>query len=138
MNGLNSFPDFEEIPHKADVAIIAYGYSLPELFTHAALGLYHILGPTIDGQLEAEEIFEIQAHDIESMLVSFLTELLFLAEKGIKTEILELVIDDNALNVKYLKKTGQIFLNSIKAVTFNEMKILKKGEIFQTRIVFDL
>ena len=138
MNGLSPFPDFEEIPHKADAAIIAYGHSLPDLFSHAALGLYHILGSTSESQSELEDDIVLQAPDVETMLVSFLTELLFLAENGVKAEIFELEINDNALKAKYFKRSGQSFSNFIKAVTFNEMKVLKKDGVFQTRIVFDL
>ncbi len=138
MNDISPFPDFEEIPHKADVAIIAYGHSLKELFSHAALGLYHILGSAGESLGWVEDVIVLQAPDIETLLVSFLTELLFLAEKGIKAEIYELEINDKALRAKIYKRSDQRFSNFIKAVTFNEMKVLKKDGIFQTRIVFDL
>ena len=138
MKDLNSFHDFIEIPHKADAAIIAFGHSLPELFSHSARGLYHILGSNSEGQSKAEEIIVLQAKDNESLLVSFLTELLFLAEKGIKAELLEIEIYDYALRARIDKWFGQSFSNFIKAVTFNEMKIIKKDGTFQTKIVFDL
>jgi len=138
MNGLNPFPEFEEIPHKADAAIIAYGYSLPELFSHAALGFYHIMGSKGESQSRVEDVILIQASDVETLLVSFLTELLFLAEKGIKAEIYELEINDKALRAKIYKMSVQRFSKFIKAVTFNEMKISKRDGIFLTRIVFDL
>jgi len=138
MNDLSPFPDFEEIPHKADAAIIAYGYSLPELFSHAALGLYHILESAGESHYEGEDAIVLQAPDVETMLVSFLTELLFLAEKGITAEISEIEINDNTLRARILKNPDQNYLNVIKAVTFNEMKIIKRDGYFQTKIVFDL
>jgi len=138
MNGLNSFPDFIEIPHKADIAIIAYGQSLPELFSHSALGLYQILGPKCESQNEGEDLIVLQAKDIETLLVSFLTELLFLAEKQIKAEIGEIEINDFALKAIIVKRSNQDFSNFIKAVTFNEMKIIEENGIFHTKIVFDL
>ena len=138
MTDLIVFPDFEEIPHKADAAIIAYGLSLPELFSHAALGLYHLLGSTNESKGGVEDAILLQAPDIETMLVSFLTELLFLAEKGTLVEICELVINNNTLRARILKMCDQNYSNVIKAVTFNEMKIIKKDGFFQTRIVFDL
>ena len=138
MNSLGPFPDFEEIPHKADAAIIAYGQSLPELFSHAALGLYHILGSSSESHSEIKDAIVLQAPDVETLLVSFLTELLFLAEIGIKAEFYELEINDNVLRAKFIKRSGQSFSNFIKAVTFNEMKVLKKNGVFRTRIVFDL
>ncbi len=138
MNTLCFFPDFEEIPHKADAAIIVYGHSLPELFSHSALGFYHILGLKSISKSEAEGVIVLQAHDVETLLVSFLTELLYLAEKGIRAEIFELVLIENTLKANYYKDSFLSHSNSIKAVTFNEMKIIEKNGIFQTRIVFDL
>lgn len=138
MNGLSPFPDFEEIPHKADAAIIAYGCSLPELFSHAALGLYQILGSAGESHYEIEDVIVLQAPDVETMLVSFLSELVFLAEKGIKAEISELEINNNIIRARIHKLSDQSFSNVIKAVTFNEMKVIKKDGFFQTRIVFDL
>ena len=87
---------------------------------------------------EVEDAIVLQAPDIETMLVSFLTELLFLAEKGIKAEICELEINNNTLRARILKMSDQSYSNFIKAVTFNEMKVIKKNGFFQTRIVFDL
>jgi SHS2 domain-containing protein len=138
MNDLHTFPDFEEIPHKADAAITVYGCSLPELFSHAALGMYHILGISGKNLREVEDAIVLQAPDHETMLVSFLTELLYLAERGIKVEISELEINNNILNAKIYKSPFHGFSIVIKAVTFNEMKIMEKDEIFQTRIVFDI
>ena len=138
MNGLSLFPEFEEIPHKADAAIIAYGRSLPELFSHATLGFYHILGSAGESQSRVEDVIVLHAPDVETLLVSFLTELLFLAEKGIKAEIYELEINDKSLRANIYKRSDQRFSKFIKAVTFNEMKVLKRDGIFQTRIVFDL
>ena len=138
MSDKSPFPDFEEIPHKADAAIIANGYSLPELFSHAALGLYHLLGSAGESQYEVEDAIVLQAPDIETMLVSFLTELLFLAEKGIRAEISEIEINNNSLRARIIKKSCQCFPNVIKAVTFNEMKVNKRDGFFRTKIVFDL
>lgn len=138
MNDLSTFPNFEEIPHKADAAIIAYGRSMAELFNNAALGLFHLLGPVGEGQDEIGDSIVLQASDFESMLVAFLTELLFLAENGIKTEICKIVIQKNLLRANIKKSYGFNFLNVIKAVTFNQMKIIKKNQVFQTTIVFDI
>jgi SHS2 domain-containing protein len=138
MNDSDIFPDFVEIPHKSDAALIVYGHSLPELFSHAALGMYQILGLSGEIHSGTTEIIALQAPDHETLLVSFLTELLFLAENGIKVNILGINIKGRNLEIKIIKSHIPINLNLIKAVTFNEMKIVNKDEIYQTRIIFDL
>ena len=138
MNIFQNFPAFEEIPHKADAAIIAYGYDYPELFINASLGMYHILRIIGVGRPEVQDTILLKAFDVESLLVSFLTELLFLAENGLKSEVLELRIEKNNLYSRILKTPIISIANEIKAVTFNEMKINKYDDIYQTKIVFDL
>ena len=87
---------------------------------------------------KTEDMIEVQASDHETMLVSFLTELLFLAEKGIFAEIIELRIKKDYLISRFYKTQITSIAKEIKAVTFNEMKIIKKDNVFQTKIVFDL
>ncbi|MCJ7519397.1 MAG: archease [Anaerolineaceae bacterium] len=129
---------FKEIPHKADAAIIVYGFSLPDLFINAAQGMYHIMGIVVEDHDYVEDTIALQASDHESLLVSYLTELLFLAENNLKIEIIELKIEDFLLNMKILKASAAKIDKEIKAVTFNEMKIIKKNGIYQAKVVFDL
>jgi len=138
MKALLPFPDFEEIPHKADAALIIYGLSLPEIFSHAVLGMYHIMGIIDKNQRKVEGRIVLQASDSETMLVTFLTELLFLAETGIKAEVFELNINRNILNAKIYKTPVSSIAKEIKAVTFNEMRIIKKDDVYQTKIIFDI
>lgn len=138
MKALLPFPDFEEIPHKADAALIIYGLSLPEIFSHAVLGMYHIMGIIGKNQRKVEDCIVLQASDPETMLVTFLTELLFLAETGIKVEVFELKMNRNILNAKIYKTPVSSIAKEIKAVTFNEMRIIKKDDVYQTKIVFDI
>ncbi len=138
MNENKTFPDFEELPHQADAALLVYGRSLPELFSHAARGMYHILGINGEDHLKVKEDIVLQADDTESLLVSFLTELLFMVEKGQKVTIFELNIEKGGLNAKVNQSPILGMAREIKAVTFNEMKILYVDGVYQTRIVFDL
>ena len=138
MNAFRKIPGFEEVPHKADAAIIVFGFSLPDLFINAAQGMYHIMGIVGEGHDYVEDTIALQALDHESLLVSYLTELLFLSENNLKIEIIELKIEDFLLNMKILKSSAAKIDKEIKAVTFNEMKIIKKDGIYQTKVVFDL
>lgn len=138
MNENKTFPDFEELPHQADAALVVYGRSLPELFSHAARGMYHILGIKGKDYQKVEEVIVLKSADLESLLVSFLTELLYMAEKGQIMAIIELSIEKGGLKAKVNLSPVLGMAREIKAVTFNEMKILYLDGAYQTRIVFDL
>jgi SHS2 domain-containing protein len=131
-------PDFEEIPHRADAEIIAYGISLRELFINALRGMYFVMGIEGIGKQGTEEIISLQDSSIESLMVSFLTEMLFFIEKGYKAEINELSVKGFSLYSRISKFQFLSISKEIKAVTFNEMKIIKKNNSYQTRIVFDI
>jgi SHS2 domain-containing protein len=138
MSDITKIPDFEEIPHKADAEIIAYGSSLDELFIHALQGMYFIMGIEGTHGSESVDLVSLQDSNLESLLVSFLTEMLFIVEKGFKAEIKHLEVKGNKLNARITKIPFTGITKEIKAVTFNEMRIIKKNNLFQTRIVFDI
>ncbi|WP_448593343.1 archease, partial [Thermoflexus hugenholtzii] len=72
---------FEEIPHTADWAIRAYGRTLPELFAHAALGMYSLL-TDLETVPEAERREAlVEAASPEGLLVAWLNELVYLTER---------------------------------------------------------
>jgi len=96
------------------------------------------MGIVVEDHDYVEDTIALQASDHESLLVSYLTELLFLAENNLKIEIIELKIEDFLLNMKILKASAAKIDKEIKAVTFNEMKIIKKNGIYQAKVVFDL
>ena len=73
-------PPFELIEHPADVGIRVYGRALAALFAHAALGLCSLITDT-DTVLEREtRSVEVAAPDRESLLVAWLSEVLWLIE----------------------------------------------------------
>ncbi|MBM3137958.1 MAG: archease [Chloroflexi bacterium] len=134
----DEYPEFEEVAHTADLQIIAYGNSLEELFSNAVKGMYHVIG-AVPGEAKNENVaIELKENDLESLLIGFLDELLFLADKGLAT-------NNPKLNISLTELSGDIPLYSllsikteIKAVTYHEMEILKDNEIFQTTITFDV
>lgn len=71
---------FEILEHTADIGIRARGKSLAEVFEQAALALEHVvLDPAA---VAPREQYSIEAHgeDNESLLVNFLSEILYLLD----------------------------------------------------------
>jgi SHS2 domain-containing protein len=70
---------FELLEHTADVGIRAWGASLAEAFTQAALGLAELMGVRVPGPGERRRL-RVEGEDEEELLVGFLNELLYVHE----------------------------------------------------------
>jgi len=133
-------PAFEEIEHTADWALRVRGQNLTDLFRNAALGMLSLLEiEPVPGNSESRS-FELKAEDTETLLVSWLEELLFPLEVenaavvDFQVEVLEKAQLKATIE---LKKIASI-KKEIKAVTFNELDILAVDSGYETIIVFDV
>ncbi len=80
----------------------------------------------------------MEAEDDESLLVSFLNELLYFAENDKAAEDIHLIITQHRLAANMQMVSIRIRKKEIKAATYNNLKITKENQGFQTRIVFDI
>lgn len=138
MNITNFQYGFREIPHKSDVAILVCGSSLPNMFIHATNGMYHIMGIVSEESPTEKGLISLQAPDNEGLLVSYLSELLYLTELNIMAIPDEIQMGEYWLISKITKKPLRQKSREIKAVTFSELMIIQNKNYFQTKIVFDL
>jgi SHS2 domain-containing protein len=131
---------FEEIEHTADVAIRVWGRDLAELFANAAYGMACQLADPGEVEQTVEQSVELNAYDVETLLVSWLGELLYLGERE------ECVFTDfDLLEVTLTRLWATIRGGSvhghrrhIKAVTFSDMEIVQTDEGYETVVVFDV
>ena len=68
---------FREIEHTADLAIEAWAPDLEDLIRQAAAGLYALMGVEACPEPMVTHSIALSAEDRESLLVAFLTELLY-------------------------------------------------------------
>jgi len=131
---------YEEVEHTADAAIRAYGRDLPELFANAAYGMFDLLAdmerlhPTIEREISLE------APDLETLLVDWLGELLYLREAhGEVYEEFE-ISTLSPTELRAVARGGKRFVPrmNIKAVTYHDLKIEETGEGYAVNIVFDV
>ena len=135
---------FESIDHPSDIGLVAYGKTLSELFANAAYGMFSFM---IDVKtVKAEELFEVEAaaDDIESLLVNWLNELLFLEDTKhvLFCDFKIKAISDKELKGKALGEKINVshhnISRSIKAATYNQLKIWQEEDIWKARVVFDV
>ena len=137
-------PPFELIEHPADVGIRVYGRDLAALFAHAALGLCSLITDT-DTVLERESrSVEVAAPDRESLLVAWLSEVLWLIE----TEDLLFArftiesLSDTALAAlahgEPADPQRHPYRGVIKAVTYHQLGLRQEAGTWSTNIIFDV
>jgi len=129
---------FEEIPHTADVSLIVTGTTLEDLFVHSAEGMYQIMGILVDNGPEKTIHLDIEEHDLESLLVSFLSELIYLTEQQIVACKMSLTIHDLRLSGVLVTVSMLERQIEIKAVTYNNLRIHRYDNQYETQLVFDI
>jgi SHS2 domain-containing protein len=131
---------FEEIEHTADIAIRVRGRDLAELFANAAYGMACQLADPGAVDQTVEHVIELDAYDAETLLVSWLGELLYLGEREecVFTDFDMLQVAPTRLRA--IVRGGPVEEHGahIKAVTFNELEIVRTDAGYETTVVFDV
>lgn len=134
-------PAWEELDHTADWALRIRGADISSLFKNAACGMASLVGG-FHSPSSAEHRFSIhvEAHDWETLLVDWLTEVLYLIEDRhlVVTSTTITHIDEFALNAVVAGKTGDGFEKHIKAATYSDLVIKPTPAGFEVVIVFDV
>ncbi|MDH4207243.1 MAG: archease [Anaerolineae bacterium] len=130
---------FEEVEHVADAAVRAYGHDWPELLVNAALGMFSLLAHWDNSSTSAEREVSLHSMDRETLLVDWLSELLYLHEMdGVVFFDFEMAeVSANSLTA-VIKGTPQWRpRTAIKAVTFNDLHVAETPQGYTATIVFD-
>ena len=137
---------FEFLEHTADAKFLAYGKTIEEAFSNAAIATFEIMTETQKIQKKIRKDIDISAKNIESLLYEFIEHLLFLVDteafllrsvdkitikKTDKGYVLHATIDgDNAKG--YEVKT------QIKAATYADMFIKETKNNVTIQMVVDI
>lgn len=130
---------FEELPHTADLALRIWADDLPGLFVEAARSLNVLAGVKLADKPVQSKILNIECEDSESLLVAFLTELVYLAEQeNMAFDKIDLSIKNNRLHAELQGSSLVSITKNIKAVTFHNLQIQRIPSGLQVEIVFDV
>jgi SHS2 domain-containing protein len=138
---------FEILEHKADLKIKVFGKTKEELFENAMVGMFEAAKYEMTKRLMTKQLatkrlaIKIKSIDLPSLLVDFLSEVLYLAEtKKLVFEKVEFKkFTENEIEANLtgnpLKRMGV----HIKGVTYHELDIRqKKDGTWQATILFDI
>jgi SHS2 domain-containing protein len=132
---------FEEIEHTADTALRIYGRELAELFVNAARGLNSLLAAN---KLNPENVItrklKLKADDAESLLVDWLSEIAYLAERDgvIFTQFDVHTISPTRITATLKGSRYDRLSRHIKAVTYHDLNIEKSTAGYAVTVVFDV
>ena len=130
---------FLELAHTADWALKVWGPDLAHLLSEAAHGMYALMEVELSHEQPVAMPFEMKADDGESLLVSFLSELLYLGEdQGLAFDRFELDLQDFKLSGVLHGGLLASQRKEIKAVTYHELEIIYTGSRYEATIVFDV
>jgi len=143
-NILSIMERFEVLAHTADKGIRAFGSDLNELFENAAYGLFSLMAELEKYPPTECHEFEVDAPDLESLLRSWLADLLYKFEVD---RILFVDFEVQAVDNNHLKgeACGLPFSDeiewlgsSVKAVTHHDLYVHRTDERFEAQIIFDV
>jgi SHS2 domain-containing protein len=130
---------FEEISHTADWSAHIWAEDLPSLFVEAARAMNSLSGTVAGNGPRLTQSFGAEAPDAESLLVAFLSELLYFQEqKDLTFDKFDLRVAGQWLKVEMEGTQIASSEKAIKAVTYHNLRIEKTNEGFEVTIVFDV
>ncbi|MEB3772480.1 MAG: archease [Desulfurococcales archaeon] len=141
-------PGFTTREHTADELIEARGRSLEEAFEQAALGVFEVITDTSRVECRVEKEVNVDGVDLENLLYRWIEELLYyLDAEGLVFSVFK---------VKSIRETSDGYLleasvcgekfdpgkhehrTIVKAMTYAQMSIEKKGDCWVLTFVVDI
>lgn len=139
--------NFEIIEHTADIGIIAYGKTKEEVFVNSAKGMFYILTEEEETcKNKSSYQFKLSADTLEDLLISWLSELLYIFETKLvilNKFVLEEFSDYNLIARVYGENIGhnnKKIKREIKAVTYHYLEFKKDevSKLWRARVIFDI
>ena len=131
---------WQEIEHTADLALHVWGDDLPDLFATAARGMFSLLVDLAAVPSTQTLQVTLAAPDVETLLVDWLNELLYLGEGERLAAYVEFefaVLTPTALQATVRGGAVSEYCSYIKAATFHNLEVQVTPEGYETEIVFD-
>jgi SHS2 domain-containing protein len=130
---------FKEIAHTADWQLDAWAPDLPGLLEQAARGMYALAGVRLDPGPPQARHLALKAEDAESLLVAFLSELLYYGEQeGLAFDRFSLRVEGSRLEADIEGRPIAALEKEIKAVTYHNLNIRQSPRGLEVSIVFDV
>ena len=130
---------FQERAHTADWALDVWAPDLPTLLKQAARGMTALMGLHTRSAPRVSHAFDLPFADRESLLVGFLSELLYLsARDGLGFDQFDLTLTADQLHAVVGGQPIDHLAKEIKAVTYHNLRVVETARGLEATIVFDV
>ena len=134
---------FQFIDHTADVGILVTAPTLEGLFETSASALAELIASVDSLRFRVERRFHLQEDEIETLLVSWLQELLYVLDtEGLIFGRFQVNLNDCLLEAaawgELLDQNIHAAKTEIKAVTYHQLEVVKANRGWQARVIFDI
>ena len=139
---------FEFLEHMADAYVAAYGATIEEAFENAALAMFEVMTDTKTVKPKLKETVEITGEDECALLYVWLETLLlkFDVEGRLYSKF---KVNNIGKNLEGFTLKAEIWGEQfdtekhpsrvgVKAVTYHQMEIMKKNELFVVKVILDI
>ena len=132
------------LEHTADTGFEVKGSSIEKLFEAAARAFFHILWEIGTDRQSWSENIEVVGSDLEELMVNFLEEFLYRydAQGLVCTQIKVVLITDTMIRamawMQPFDSDRDRELLGVKAVTYHQLYVGRKGETWMAQIFLDI
>jgi len=138
------FAKFEYIDHTADLGFKARGTTLEAMFANAAQALFGVLVSPKNVLVSEQRAVDVSATSLDSLLVSWLNELLYLFETEnllLRRFQIDSMNDQNlhaTVEGEFLDPSRHEIKTGIKAATYHQVYVEKRRGIWECQVFLDL
>jgi SHS2 domain-containing protein len=135
---------FRVLDHPADIGFEAFGSTREEVFANAARALFHLLLDLDSVEPRTEVAVLVEGSDPASLLVNWLSELLYLndAEGWLFSEFEVERLDDRSLAARArgekFDRTRHRAKLQVKAITYHQLELERTAEGWHAQVYVDI
>jgi len=129
----------------SDVAFVAYGRSLGELFSNSALATFEVMINIDRVKNKVKREIDLSGHDLSSLMFSWLNELLVYPDsENLVFSKFSVRVDEKKLKLKAkcygekIDRKRHELGTVVKSCTYHKMEITKKRNIWQAQVILDI
>lgn len=129
----------------ADVAFVAYGKDLNELFADAALAMFEVMINTKQVKSTVTRKVKLSGNDLQSLMFNWLNELLlYVDSESLVFSDFKVKVDEKKFTLSAECKGEKInqekheTRTAVKSATYHQMKIEKEKNIWKAQVILDI
>jgi SHS2 domain-containing protein len=128
----------------ADIAFIAYGRTLNELFRNIAIAVSNVMILNVRKEGNKRISFKLKAENLDYLVVDFINKIIFYKDyKNLLVTDAKIEIDKKfnlqcTAVAEKLEKLKDRFLADVKAATLHDLEVKKQKGLIRCKIVLDV